>query len=173
MQSIEPALGRALATHTPCGHWCDEAFQLHVAQFLVLEYPADQLVCACSDYDTAWFRQGLQPRGKIWRLAHDTALAGLAGTDKIAHNDEACGNASAHPQAPARCSRRQPRGRHNLQTGTNRPLGIVLMRLRVAEVGQYSVAHILGDKAIEAADHHRNVIVVLADHLAQVFWIES
>src|SRR2546423_8269599 len=173
MQSLEPALDRALATHTPRGHGCGEAFQLHIAQSLVLEHPADQLVCACGNYDAAWFRQGLQPRCEVWRLTHDTALAGFAGTDKIAHNDEACGNADAHPQTSARCSRHRPRGRHNLQTGTNRPLGVILMRLRVAEVGQYSVAHILGDKAIEAADRRRNVLVVLADHLAQVFWIES
>ena len=128
---------------------------------------------ACGDYDAAWFRQGLQACRKVGRLTHDTALVGFAGTDKIAHNDEACGNADAHTQTPARCSRHRPRGRHNLQTGTNRPLGVILMRLRVTEVGQYSVAHILGDKAIEAVDHRRNVLVVLANHLAQVFWIES
>ncbi|HJX19418.1 MAG TPA: hypothetical protein VJ454_00400, partial [Steroidobacteraceae bacterium] len=69
---------------------------------------------------------------------------GFAGTDKIAHNDEACGNADAHPQSPARRNRHQPRGRHNFQTRANRPLGVVLMCLRVAEVDQYPVAHILG-----------------------------
>jgi hypothetical protein len=58
------------------------------------------------------------------------------------------------------------------ERGAHRPLGIVLMRSRVAEIDENSVAHILGDKAIEAADHHRNVFVVLADHLAQVFRIE-
>ena len=47
---------------------------------------------ACGDYDAAWFRQGLQACREVGRLTHDTALVGFAGTDKIAHNDEACQN---------------------------------------------------------------------------------
>ena len=109
---------------------------------------------------------------EVGRLTHDTALVGFAGTDKIAHNDEACGNPDPHPSLPPRRNRHQPRGRHNFQTRANRPLGVVLMCLRVAEVSQYPVAHILGDKAIEAAHHPLNVFVVVADHLAQVFQIE-
>jgi hypothetical protein len=124
------------------------------------------------DYDAAWFRQGLQACGEVGRLTHDTALVGFAGTDKIAHNDEACGNADPHPQSSARRNWYLPRGRHNFQTRANRPLGIVLMCLRVAEVGQYPIAHILGDEAIEAAHPLLNVFVVAADHLAQVFQIE-
>jgi len=42
----------------------------------------------------------------------------------------------------------------------------------IAEVHEYPVAHILGDEAIEAAHHRRNVFGVAADHLAQVFQIE-
>ncbi len=40
-----------------------------------------------------------------------------------------------------------------LQPGAHRPLGIVLVRLRPAEVGEHAVAHVLGDVAVEAADH--------------------
>ena len=46
------------------------------------------------------------------------------------------------------------------------------MRLRVAEVGQNSVAHILGHESIETPDHRRNVFVVPAEHLAQVFRVK-
>src|SRR5205823_2370745 len=118
-------------------------------ELLVFEDPACQPLRACVDDDAAWFRQGLQPGREVRRLAYDTTFVSFAGTDKITHDDNARRNADAHLQSPARRSRYQPRSLHNLQTGANRPLGIVLMRLRVAEVSQYPVAHIFGDKAIE------------------------
>ena len=34
----------------------------------------------------------------------------------------------------------------------DRPLGIVLVRLRIAEIDEHPVAHVLGDKAAEALD---------------------
>ena len=75
-------IGRWLALAVvPRGHWRDEAFQLHLAEFLVLEDLACQPVRACGDYDAAWFRQGLQACREVGRLTHDTALVGFAGTD--------------------------------------------------------------------------------------------
>src|SRR5580692_5340860 len=132
MQSLEPAFDCAFASHAPRDHWRNEAFQLYVAEFLALEDLACQLVRVCGDDDAAWFRQGLQTCREIWRLTHDTALVGFANTHKIAHNHEACGNAYPHRQSSARRSRHRPRRRYDFQTRANRPLGIVLMRLRVA-----------------------------------------
>ena len=37
------------------------------------------------------------------------------------------------------------------EPGPYRPLGIVLMRLRVSEINEYAVAHIFRDKAIKPA----------------------
>ena len=54
----------------------------------------------------------------------------------------------------------------------DRPLGIVLMRLRVAEIDQNAIAHVLGDKAIEAPDGIRDGAVICADDLAQILGIE-
>src|SRR6266567_7389218 len=42
------------------------------------------------------------------------------------------------------------------------------MRPRVAEVDQHAVAHVLGDKAIEAADRLADRAVVVADQLPQI-----
>jgi hypothetical protein len=114
----------------------------------------------------------LQSRREIRRLAHYTTLLGFAGTDQIAYDDETCGNTDTDRQSAAGRSRHWPRGRHNLQTGANRSLGVVLMRPRVAEVCQNPVAHILGHESIETPDHRRNVFVVLAEHLAQVFRVK-
>ena len=94
--------------------------------------------------------QGLQPGGEVRRLADDPAL--LCGTlaDQIADHGEPGGDAEPHAQILAR---RQSADRlDHRQPGAHRPLGIVLMRLRIAEIDQHPVAHVLGDKAVEAAD---------------------
>ena len=39
------------------------------------------------------------------------------------------------------------------QPGPDRPLGVVLVRLRPAEIGEHAVAHVLGDVAAPALDH--------------------
>ena len=48
-----------------------------------------------------------------------------------------------------------------------------LMRLRIAEVNQHTVAHILGDKTAKAADGVGDAAMVGADDLAQILGIEA
>jgi hypothetical protein len=55
------------------------------------------------------------------------------------------------------------------EPGAHRPFGIVLMRLRIAEIDQDAVAHILGDKAVQVADRLGDSAVVVADQLTQIF----
>ena len=59
-----------------------------------------------------------------------------------------------------------------LQPGAHRALGVVLVRLRPAEIGQHAVAQVLGDMAVEAADHLRAGRLIGAHDRAQVLGIE-
>ena len=52
-------------------------------------------------------------------------------------------------------------------------LGIVLMRLGIAEIYQHAVAHTLGDKPAKAADGVGDAAVVRTDDLAQILGIEA
>jgi hypothetical protein len=52
--------------------------------------------------------------------------------------------------------------------GSNRPLGIVLMRSRIAEIDRHAVAHVLGDEAIEPGDPLGDGAVIGRDDLAQI-----
>ena len=67
---------------------------------------------------------------------------------------------------------RRPTASIDAQPGPDRPLGIVLMRLRVAEIDQHAVAHVLGDKAVEPGDDLGDGAVIGADDLAQILGIE-
>jgi hypothetical protein len=46
------------------------------------------------------------------------------------------------------------------------------MRLRIAEIDQHPVAHVFGDKAIEAADRLGHGAVIAPDQLPQILRIE-
>src|SRR5438309_8928272 len=46
------------------------------------------------------------------------------------------------------------------------------MRSRISEIDQYAVAHVFGDKAIEAGDGFTHRAVISADDLAHILGIE-
>ena len=105
---------------------------------------------------------GRQGRG----IADDPALLCRALADQIANHGEPGGDAEPHTQmlsprqSANRLDYRQPR--------PHRSLGIVLMRLRVAEIDQHPVAHIFGDKPIEAADGLGDGAMIIADQPTQI-----
>jgi hypothetical protein len=45
------------------------------------------------------------------------------------------------------------------------------MGSRIAEIDQHPIAHVLGDKAVEAADRIADRAVVIANQLAQILWV--
>ena len=70
--------------------------------------------------------------------------------------------------------RREPPDRvDDGEAGAHRPLGVVLMRLWVAEIDQHPIAHILGDEPGERGDRVGDAAVIGADHLAQILRIEA
>jgi hypothetical protein len=103
----------------------------------------------------------LQPGGEVWGLADDAALLCGALADQIADHREPGGDAKPHLQILAR---RQSADRfYHRETGAHRPLGIVLMRSRIAEIDQHPVAHEFGDKAFEPGDGRGDRVVIGAD----------
>jgi Cupin superfamily (DUF985) len=68
----------------------------------------------------------------------------------------------------------QPSNRlDQLQPGPHRPLGVVLMRLRVAEIHQHAVAHVLRHEPAEAANGLRDAFLIGRNDLAQVLWVHA
>ena len=58
------------------------------------------------------------------------------------------------------------------ETCANRALGVVLVRLRPAEIGEHAVAHQLGDSALVAGDLARHRLLVGENDLAHVLRVE-
>jgi hypothetical protein len=115
--------------------------------------------------------QRLQSGGEVRGLADHAPLLCGAGADQIANDDEASGDAEPHVQ---RLLCGEPADRvDDRQPGAGRALGVVLMRLGIAEINEYAIAHILGDKTAKAADGIGDAAMVGADDLAQILGIEA
>ena len=140
------------------------------AEIVVVEQPADQGPGVRADHDAAGLGQRLQAEGAIGGVADHRLLLGAALADQVARHDLAGRDADArrerHREAEAadRVDEVEP--------GPDRALGIVLVRLRIAEIGQHAVAQKLGDVALEALDRPGAAVLVGAHDLAQVLGVE-
>ena len=135
-----------------------------------IEQPADLPARRFADDERVRRGKRLQPGGEVRGLADDPALLCGALAEQIADHGEPGGDAEPHPQI---LPRRQSADRlDHRQPGAHRPLGIVLMRLRIAEIDQHPVAHVFGDEAVEAADRLGDGAVVVPDQLAQILRVK-
>ena len=62
---------------------------------------------------------------------------------------------------------------HQLQPRAHRPLCIIFMRLRITEIDQNAVAHVLRDEAAEALNGLCDALLVGRNDLAQVFGVHA
>ena len=84
------------------------------------------------------------------RLAHDAALLCLhpiRSDRRLRRVPSQCRRASAEPRDPS--DRSLPR---SIPARADRPLRVILMGLRVAEIDEHAVAHVFRDEATKTAD---------------------
>src|SRR6516162_5670854 len=169
-QSLEPAAAPALAEHTEGPDRRRQPFELDLTEALVLEQAADQPPRILGNDDFVRVGERLQPRGKIWRLADDRLLSGGPRSDQIADHREPGSKADADFQQLG-CFKSAYYLDHG-EAGPHRALRIILMRSRVAEIGEHAIAHIPGDEPIELVDDIGDDAKVFVDNLAQILGVE-
>src|SRR5262249_56059836 len=102
-------------------------------------------------------------RRKFGRLAPCRLLLSRTRSDQVADHDDPCRNPDTSLQ---RSVRLEPDYRRDqLQPRAHRPLGVVLMGLRIAEVHEDTVAHVFRDEAFEAAHNLRDAFLIPANDL--------
>ena len=107
----------------------------------------------------AWLITTLPGAASAWSRAarfgvSPTTVCSLrrALADQLADHDQAGRDADPRRERHARAAWLEPRHRlDQLEPGAHRPLGVVLVRLRPAEVGEHAIAHVLGDVAAPSA----------------------
>src|SRR5215472_4363808 len=114
----------ALADHTPNTLWLGETGERLRPEILDFEQGADLSPGAVGNDHGAGPGQRLQTGGEVWALADDAALLPSTGTDQIANDDEASGDADPHVQ---RLLCGEPADRvDDREPGASRALGVIL-----------------------------------------------
>ena len=149
-------------------HRRGDALDLDGAEVAALEEIADQPARARGDNDRPRLGQGLQASREVWGLADDRLLLSRAFADQIADHYQPGGDPD--PRLEVDGFDVEPADSlDDTQTGSYSALGIVLMRLRVAEINKHAVAHVLGDEAVEPG----HGAVISGNDLAQILRIET
>ena len=125
---------------------------------------------ARTDDDGIRLRDRLKPGGTIGSLADDAALRGFAAFDEIADDDEA--GLEADPDLQAIGSFQAADRVDERQAGPHRPLDVVLMRLRVAEIGHDAVAHRPCDEAVKAGDRVGDAAPVSGEDRSEILRVQ-
>jgi hypothetical protein len=113
----------------------------------------------------------LEARGEVRCLADDRLFLRRAFADQIANDHEPGG----YPNARFRLDGFDIEAADSVDDAEprpDRPLGIALMRPRIAELNQDAVAHVFGDKSVEPGDDFSDGAVIGADDLAQILGVK-
>ena len=110
--------------------------------------------------------QCLQPGGEIRRLADHRLFLGLADPDEVADHDQPARDTHTDPQRLLR-DPEGPTSIHDGKTGPNSALSIVFVRRGIAELHEYTIAHIFDDETLKSSELSRQRSpMIRADHLA-------
>ena len=143
-QRLEPAARCAFLYHPPGRHRRRQALQRLGAEDLAGEQVAQLAPRGRVDHHLPGPGQRLQSGGEVGRVADGRVLLPGAGIGHAAHHHQPARHPHPHLQRAGQ-TRDGLQSCHRLQqgqAGSHRPLGGVLLRLRVAEIGEYAVADI-------------------------------
>jgi hypothetical protein len=155
-----PSIGRR-----PC-----DALEVLGPEVLQLEEITEESSRALSDDDRIRLGDALKARREIRRLAHDSTFLGVPGPGEIADYDQAGRNADAHLERLFRAQladsfdQREP--------SSHRPLGVVLVRARIAEISKHPVAHVPINEPAVALDQFSAAAVEGANDARQILGVE-
>ena len=172
-QSLEAAFGPALAQDGPRRDGLRKTLEPVRPRVRELEQAADQTPRAPADDDAPGRGERLEAGGEIGRLADHRLLLRRTLADQLADHHQPRGDADPCREGPAFADAELRDRRDQFQPGAHRPLHLVLVRLRIAEVGEHAVAHVLRDMAAPALDGSHHAAMVGADEVAHVLGVEA
>ena len=93
--------------------------------------------------------------------------------DQIADDYQPGGDADPHLQRNAGGGRELRRRLDQGKAGLHSVLGVMLVSLGIAEIGQHPVTHVLGDEPAGLGDEIGTAAVINSDRLAQILGVEA
>ena len=171
VERLEAALYRTRPQRCPGPHRSGDALEVLGPEVLQLEQITEKFSCAFGDDHAVRLGDPLQTRRQVRRLADDAALLRLSSSDQVADDNEPRGNADAGLQGSIRLE--VGYRRNQLQRRANRPLGVVFMGLRIAEIHQHAIAHVFRHEPAEAANGVGDAFLIGRNDLAQVLRVHA
>ena len=169
---LEAPLGSGLAGNPPRHEGFGEALEPLWAEVRQLEQTTDQLPGGRADDDASRRGDRLQPRRQVRGGAAHRVPVGNTLADQIAHHDVTGRDAHAGLQADFGARLEPSDLLDQLKPGAHRPLGVVLVRLRPAEIGEHAIADVFGDVPAPTVDRLGAGRLIGADDLAHVLRVE-
>jgi hypothetical protein len=108
----------------------------------------------------------------IGRVTHDRLLLCCALAKEVTYDHQTRGNANPNLERHSSTIIELPDSFDQRQSRAHSPLGILLMGLGVAKIGQDAVSHVLGDETTGLGDDLGAAAVVGADDGSQVLGVE-
>ena len=152
MQSLEAVRLRTLPQRRECPRRSRDALEFLRAEIDKFEQFAQQFARAFGDDNAVGLGDPLQPRGKVWRAADDFTLLRLSRAQQIADDHDPGCDSHAHMQRRAGGGLQHRRSLDDGEPRPHRTLSVMLVRLRIAEIAEHAVAHVLGDEPSAALD---------------------
>ena len=157
----------------PCGS--GDALEVLCPKVLKVKQIAYELAGTFSNHDAVWLCNALQPCGQVWRLAYDGLLLRSPGPDQIADDHKT--RCDADTRLQGRVGLQIAYCTDQFQPCTHGPLGVVLVSLRIAEVDEDPVAHVLSVQrtAAKALDGLKatHFLIGRNDFLRMVFRVDA
>ncbi len=166
-----------LAHDAPGPHRIRDALERMDAEIVVLEERAQQLMRRRRYHDLAGSGQALQSGRQVRCLAHHGGFFGCPFADDVADDHRSGGDADARLQHHgvwfADTGTQGLHGCDDLEPRSRRALGVVLVGLGVAEIGEHAVAHVARHVSVEMFDSRLAGVLIGAIDVAKVLGVES
>jgi hypothetical protein len=168
VKRLEPAGDHACTEHPPSSHRLGKAFDFNGAEIVELKQVSDEPARACRNHDLIGLGNGLQAGRQVRRLACDVVLRRPANPIDLADHRQPSCDPDANLSRTAVRKREACNRIDRRESSPDGTLGIVLMRLRVAEIRQGTIAHRAGNEPAEAHDAFADAAMKSAERLAHV-----
>jgi hypothetical protein len=170
--AIEASSSPAFACDAPQPYRAWNSLEFVPPEVFVVERGAGKTVGQFPDHHGVGRRRGLDPCGQVQCVADGDAFLRRSLADQLADYHQTRGDADPDLQPDWY---RQLQRRHRVKqrkSGTNRPFRVILVRFRIAEIDEGSIAHVFGNRTAEHADGAGTSYLKCTNHLAQFFGIE-
>ncbi len=169
---VEAAIRHQGPFHSPGAKGFRDALQVLLPKIVQFKRLADQSTGRLRDDNLVSGGQCLQTCGQIGRATHRGDRLGGAGLDLAASDDQTGCDPNTHVQGDTCCGR-EPRQRFDeRKAGLDGALGVMLVRLRITEIGQHAVSRVVGEVAMVAFNDICAASVTSGCHLPEVVQIE-